>query len=38
MRSLHEQQLIKDSVSYWVTEKHVDAVRFDLRDTLARQF
>ncbi len=30
------QQLIMDSLRYWVTEMHVDGFRFDLASTLAR--
>ncbi len=31
------QQLILDSLRYWVTEMHVDGFRFDLATTLARR-
>ncbi|MBV9322058.1 MAG: glycogen debranching protein GlgX [Mycobacterium sp.] len=32
------QQLIMDSLRYWVTEMHVDGFRFGLAATLAREF
>jgi glycogen operon protein len=38
MRTPHVLQLIMDSLRYWVLEMHVDAFRFDLAATLARQF
>jgi isoamylase len=36
MRHPHVQQLIMDSLRYWVSEMHVDGFRFDLASTLAR--
>ncbi|WP_440900063.1 glycogen debranching protein GlgX, partial [Actinosynnema sp.] len=38
VRHPHSLQLIMDSLRYWVTEMHVDAFRFDLAATLAREF
>jgi isoamylase len=38
MRHPHVQQMIMDSLRYWVTEMHVDGFRFDLAAALARQF
>jgi glycogen operon protein len=38
VRSPHVLQMIMDSLRYWVTEMHVDGVRFDLASALARSF
>ena len=37
IRNSRTQQLIMDSLRYWVTEMHVDGFRFDLAPTLARE-
>ncbi|MBD3321547.1 MAG: glycogen debranching protein GlgX, partial [Chitinivibrionales bacterium] len=34
----HVNQLIMDSLRYWIEEMHVDGFRFDLASTLAREF
>jgi isoamylase len=38
VRHPHSLQLIMDSLRYWVTEMHVDGLRFDLASALAREF
>jgi glycogen operon protein len=38
VRSPHALQLLMDSLRYWITEMHVDGLRFDLAATLAREF